>query len=66
MLDYWISFAVSLTPNDGKGTSRPYWEMYGETKEVLELNSNAVRLIPDNYRASSIDVMIGMNETLSW
>ena len=21
MLDYWISFAVSLTPNDGKGTS---------------------------------------------
>jgi len=22
MLDYWISFAVSLTPNDGKGTSR--------------------------------------------
>ena len=22
MLDYWISFAVSLTPNDGKRTSR--------------------------------------------
>jgi acetylcholinesterase len=22
MLDYWISFAVSLTPNDGKGTTR--------------------------------------------
>jgi acetylcholinesterase len=21
MLDYWISFAVSLTPNDGKGTN---------------------------------------------
>ena len=21
MLDYWISFAVSLNPNDGKGTS---------------------------------------------
>jgi len=21
MLDYWISFAVSLTPNDGKGTT---------------------------------------------
>ena len=35
-------------------------------QEVLELNSNAVRLIPDNYRANSIDVMIGMNETLSW
>ncbi|KAH9999290.1 Alpha/Beta hydrolase protein [Russula vinacea] len=25
MLDYWISFAVSLTPNDGKGTNRPHW-----------------------------------------
>lgn len=21
MMDYWISFAVSLTPNDGKGTN---------------------------------------------
>ena len=35
-------------------------------QEILELNSNAVRLIPDNYRANSIEVMIGMNETLSW
>jgi acetylcholinesterase len=25
MLDYWISFAVSLTPNDGKGTNRMLW-----------------------------------------
>jgi carboxylesterase type B len=24
MLDYWISFAVSLTPNDGKGTTRMF------------------------------------------
>ncbi|KAI0004879.1 Alpha/Beta hydrolase protein [Russula compacta] len=32
MLDYWISFAVSLTPNDGKGTNRPYWETYDESK----------------------------------
>jgi hypothetical protein len=24
MLDYWISFAVSLTPNDGKGMSSTY------------------------------------------
>jgi len=26
MLDYWISFAVSLTPNDGKGTKRMLWD----------------------------------------
>ena len=25
MLDYWISFAVSLTPNDGKGSERMLW-----------------------------------------
>ena len=24
MLDYWISFAVSLTPNDGKGTNSKF------------------------------------------
>ena len=106
MLDYWISFAVSLTPNDGKGTSSelsyasiffifilplillssgPYWGMYGETKvrfhappnpqkkysicpvqEVLELNGNDVQSMPDVYRAASMDVMIGMSETLSW
>jgi acetylcholinesterase len=104
MLDYWISFAVSLTPNDGKGTSRAssytstlfctYSDPVFRTslghvqrnqgtvssllpigrerysilviQEVLELNSNAIGMIPDNYRADSIDVMIEMNETLSW
>ena len=25
LMDYWISFAVSLTPNDGKGTSSTLW-----------------------------------------
>jgi len=24
MRDYWISFAVSLTPNDGKGTNSKF------------------------------------------
>jgi hypothetical protein len=36
------------------------------TQEVLELNSNDVHLIPDDYRATSIDVMMGMSETFSW
>jgi hypothetical protein len=35
-------------------------------QEVLELNNNAIDMIPDNYRANSIDVVIGMSETLSW
>ncbi|KAI0303270.1 esterase 1 [Russula brevipes] len=66
MLDYWISFAVALTPNDGKGTNRPFWGTYDETKQVLELSGSSIGLIPDTYRASSIDFMIGMNGTLSW
>ncbi|KAK7051297.1 hypothetical protein VNI00_004797 [Paramarasmius palmivorus] len=28
IVDYWISFATSLTPNDGKGISRPVWRQY--------------------------------------
>ncbi|KAI0307297.1 esterase 1 [Multifurca ochricompacta] len=65
MLDYWISFAVSLTPNDGKGTQRPYWETYDEAKKVLELNSNSTGLVPDVYRSFSIDFIIKMSDMLS-
>lgn len=66
MLDYWISFAVSLTPNDGKGTRRPHWGMYKETEGLLELNSNGVKVIPDEYRAAAIETIIGLREALSW
>ncbi|KAI0251263.1 esterase 1 [Lactifluus subvellereus] len=66
MLDYWISFAVSLTPNDGKGTSRPHWGTYEETKGVLQLNSDNMSLIPDNDRADSIGLIIRMRDMLSW
>jgi hypothetical protein len=66
MLDYWISFAVSLTPNDGKGTNRPHWEVYKEAQRVLELTGNGVSLVSDNDRASSMDLMIKMREMWSW
>ncbi|KAH9049183.1 esterase 1 [Lactarius hengduanensis] len=66
MLDYWISFAVSLTPNDGKGTQRPHWEIYNEAKRVLELTDSGVGLVSDNYRAFPMDLMIKMREMLSW
>ncbi|KAH9179846.1 esterase 1 [Lactarius sanguifluus] len=66
MLDYWISFAVSLTPNDGKGMQRPHWEIYDEAKRVLELTGNGVGLVSDNYRAFPMDLMIKMHEMLSW
>jgi len=28
MMDYWVSFATSLDPNDGRGTPRHRWEPY--------------------------------------
>jgi len=62
MLDYWIPFAISLNPNDGKGTSRPHWGLYNKTKGVLELDSNKARMIPDQYRATSIDFVIGLRD----
>jgi len=66
MRDYWISFAVSLTPNDGKGTSRPKWGKYKKNKGVLELNNNNVHMIPDDYRTTAIDVIIGLRDVFSW
>jgi len=66
MRDYWISFAVSLTPNDGKGTSRHHWGKYKKNKGVLELNSDNVHIISDDYRADAIDAIIGLRDVLSW
>ncbi|KAK0194685.1 Alpha/Beta hydrolase protein [Armillaria mellea] len=34
MIDYWISFATSLDPNDGLGTSRPFWPQYTPENEA--------------------------------
>lgn len=32
IMDYWISFAVSLDPNDGKGTEREYPATFEDSK----------------------------------
>ncbi|PPQ91811.1 hypothetical protein CVT25_000260 [Psilocybe cyanescens] len=51
MQDYWISFAVTLNPNDGKGNKRPKWEEYSVTKPtVLQLKGGDVNVVPDTYR----------------
>ncbi|KAJ8072263.1 hypothetical protein PM082_015822 [Marasmius tenuissimus] len=56
MIDYWVSFATSLDPNDGKGFPRPTWESYTPEKQVLlELNSANTRLIPDDYRKEQFE-----------
>ncbi|KAJ8473164.1 hypothetical protein ONZ45_g16397 [Pleurotus djamor] len=34
MVDYWVSFATSLDPNDGKGNPRPLWSQYSASNQV--------------------------------
>ncbi|KAF9257010.1 esterase 1 [Marasmius fiardii PR-910] len=56
IMDYWISFVSSLNPNDGKGTQRPSWPEYRSNNSILlELNSNNITPIPDNYRETGIN-----------
>ncbi|KIJ46635.1 hypothetical protein M422DRAFT_778358 [Sphaerobolus stellatus SS14] len=56
MIDYWVSFATSLDPNDGKGSIRPNWPQYTTKNEVLlQLNGVNTTVIPDNYRKEQID-----------
>jgi len=56
MIDYWVSFATSLDPNDGKGSARPKWEQYTPDNQVLiQLNGDNLTTIPDDYRKEGID-----------
>ncbi|CAK5277149.1 unnamed protein product [Mycena citricolor] len=55
MMDYWISFATSLTPNDGIGSKRPEWKQFTPAaKSILQLNGNNMTMIPDTYREEQI------------
>jgi len=42
------------------------WHSLTAAQEVLELNSNSTGMIPDDYRAAAIDVIIGLRDVLSW
>ncbi|KAI0330842.1 esterase 1 [Cubamyces sp. BRFM 1775] len=56
MKDYWISFATSLDPNDGKGNARPTWLQFTPSNQVLmQLQGSNTTTIPDTYRAQQID-----------
>ncbi|KAK0447172.1 extracellular triacylglycerol lipase precursor [Armillaria borealis] len=58
MIDYWISFATSLDPNDGLGTSRPFWPQYTSENEVLlQLKGDNTTVIPDDYRKEAIEFL---------
>ncbi|KAF8993119.1 extracellular triacylglycerol lipase precursor [Hymenopellis radicata] len=64
MIDYWVSFATSLDPNDGLGVPRPVWPQYtpdnqanipAYTSVVMQLNGDNLTAIPDDYRKEQID-----------
>ncbi|KXN82865.1 Lipase 2 [Leucoagaricus sp. SymC.cos] len=56
MIDYWVSFATGLNPNDGKGLERPIWEDYTVHDErIIQLNSDNTTMIPDTFRKEQMD-----------
>ena len=44
----------------------PLTEVLNPVKRILELNSNHLRMIPDDYRADAIDSIIGLRDVFSW
>ncbi|PFH50826.1 hypothetical protein AMATHDRAFT_60268 [Amanita thiersii Skay4041] len=55
MIDYWVSFATSLNPNDGRGSKRPEWPQYTPKNRVLmQLNGANLTAIPDDFREKQI------------
>ncbi|KDR78238.1 hypothetical protein GALMADRAFT_224614 [Galerina marginata CBS 339.88] len=56
MMDYWISFATSLNPNDDHlNEARPHWQQYTlKEKMVLELNGHNTVLMRDDFRTKQI------------
>ncbi|KAG6917479.1 hypothetical protein DXG01_002342 [Tephrocybe rancida] len=55
MIEYWVSFATSLDPNDGRGVQRPHWDQYTTSHEVvMQLNGANLTVIPDDYRKEQI------------
>nr|GAT56713.1 predicted protein [Mycena chlorophos] len=63
MVDYWISFATSLTPNDGLGIARPRWEEYTPAnKPLMQLNGANLTLIPDDFRTEQTNFINANSE----
>ncbi|KAJ7059262.1 extracellular triacylglycerol lipase precursor [Mycena amicta] len=58
MTDYWISFATSLTPNDGLGIPRPVWAKWTEANQaVIQLNDANLTMIPDDFRLAQTNFL---------
>ncbi|KAL5532554.1 hypothetical protein ACEPAF_4328 [Sanghuangporus sanghuang] len=66
IIDYWVSFATSLDPNDGKGNAtRPVWKEYTpSSQDILQLHSTNLTMIPDTYRKHQIEFLISHEKNL--
>ncbi|KAH6896277.1 triacylglycerol lipase 3 [Coprinopsis sp. MPI-PUGE-AT-0042] len=59
VMEYWISFAVNLDPNDNKGFKRPEWPQYTKyNKVILQLEGDNTKTIKDEFRKEKIDFLI--------
>ncbi|KAF5310301.1 hypothetical protein D9611_012082 [Ephemerocybe angulata] len=59
MADYWISFTVSLNPNDGKGVKRPEWPQYTTKNQVaMQLEGGNTTAVKDDFRKEQIAYLI--------
>ncbi|KAJ7775366.1 extracellular triacylglycerol lipase precursor [Mycena metata] len=60
MMDYWISFAATLDPNDGKGVERATWAQYTPPQQALiQLQADNVTMIVDDFRVEQMAFING-------
>ncbi|KAK0455225.1 extracellular triacylglycerol lipase precursor [Desarmillaria tabescens] len=59
MIDYWLSFATSLDPNDGFGSQRPTWPQYTASDQaLLQISADNLTVVPDDFNKEKIDFII--------
>ncbi|KAH6906708.1 triacylglycerol lipase 3 [Coprinopsis sp. MPI-PUGE-AT-0042] len=59
IMEYWISFAVNLDPNDNNGLKRPKWPQYTKgNKVILQLEGDNTKTIKDDFRKEQMDFLI--------
>ncbi|ESK89120.1 extracellular triacylglycerol lipase precursor [Moniliophthora roreri MCA 2997] len=56
VIDYWVSFATSLDPNDGLGSERLMWPQYTvEDPILLQLNGSNTGPLADTFREEQFE-----------
>ncbi|KAL1718334.1 Alpha/Beta hydrolase protein [Schizophyllum commune] len=58
IMDYYLSFVTSLTPNDGLGIPRAEWLQWeADNKTLMQLDGTNLGNIPDTYRQAQIEYL---------